>query len=103
MRIRRLIAEPIRQGVSWETRWEGSDAGVIAAWEAGREMADRDPELFSRASLGQLPILPWRGGVERLIKGQKFGTYLYLAMLQGLRRQDLDIDLTVEIAHVCSA
>lgn len=103
MRIRRSIAEPVRQGGTWKERWEGSDAGLIASWEAGRELADRDPDLFSRANLGQLPILPWRGGVEKLIKGPKFGTYFYLAMLQGLRRQDLDIDIATEIMHVCSA
>jgi hypothetical protein len=103
MRIRRSITEPIRQGGTWEERWAGSDEGLIACWEAGRELADRDPDLFSRANLGQLPVLPWRGGVDKLVKGQKVGTYSYLAMLQGLRRQDLDIDLATEVMHVCMA
>ena len=34
---------------------------------------------------------------------QKYGTLFYLAMWQGLRGEDLDIDLSEEIALNCTA
>ena len=102
MKIHRSIDVSIRTGGSWEDRWEGPDCGLVACWEAGRELAIREPELARLATLGQLPILPWRGGVEKATKGPKFGSYYYLAMLQGLRNQDLDVDLATEVKLVCA-
>jgi hypothetical protein len=85
MKIQRSIGEPIRPTDSWEARWKGVDEGLIACWERGREKALEDPEFASRAQGGQLAILPWNGGVEKVTKkGAKYGTFFYLAMWQGL-------------------
>lgn len=49
-------------------------------------------------------VLPWKGGVEKAIKKkQKFGTLYYLAMWQGLRGEDLNIDLDEETVMRCTA
>lgn len=45
----------------------------------------------------------WKGGVEtKTMKGEKYGTLFYLAQWQGLRGEDLDIDLTDEPELICS-
>ena len=63
-----------------------------------------DPSLAAQAADGQLVVLPWKGGVEKSIKKkQKFGTLSYLAMWQGLRGEDLDIDPGKEIVLNCTA
>ena len=104
MKIQRSIAEPIRPTDSWGARWKGVDEGLIGCWERGREKAVEDPEFASRAQRGQLIILPWKGGVEKTTKrGTKYGTFFYLAMWQGLRGEDLNIDTADEISLRCAA
>lgn len=104
MKIHRSIRAPIRQGLKWEERWRDEDQGVIACWERGREKSREDPALAAQALEGQLVILPWKGGVEKAIKKkEKFGTLHYLAMWQGLCGKDLDINLTEEVMHTCTA
>lgn len=108
MQVRRSVSEPIRSGLSIEERWQGPDRGVIAAWERGREISEEgnldSQDLTARARRGELVILPWKGGVERALKvKQKFGTMRYLAMWQGLRGDDLDVDLKSESTLECSA
>ena len=62
-----------------------------------------DPEIAKRAKNGELPVLGWKGGVEKKIKKtEKYGTFNYLAQWQGLRGQDLDIDLSQETELICS-
>lgn len=103
MRIHRSVTEPIRRGATWDERWNAEDDGLIACWERGREKRLEDPPLAALAAAGQLVILPWKGGVEKATKKkQKFGTLFYLAMWQGLRGEDLDIDLTEEIVLTCA-
>jgi len=47
--------------------------------------------------------LGWKGGVERITKNrEKFGVLYYLAQWQGLRGEDLDIDLSHEPVLTCS-
>ena len=59
--------------------------------------------LAELAENGELPVLPWKGGVEEKTKiGKKYGTLFYLAQLQGLRGENLDIDLSEEPAFTCS-
>jgi hypothetical protein len=66
--------------------------------EPGRE------GLVASVRAGHLVVLPWKGGLERALKGkQKFGTMRYLAMWQGLRGDDLDVDLAQDIQVTCSA
>ena len=103
MKIHRLITEPIRENSKWEERWNGVDQGLIACWERGREKRTEDPTLAAQAREGQLVVLPWKGGVEKAIKKkQKYGTLSYLAMWQGLRGEDLNIDSREELVLTCS-
>lgn len=102
-RIFRSYKEPKRMGLSWDELWEGVDKGLIACWEVGRELREKYPELASRVEKGELPVLGWKGGVEKKTKeGEKYGTLLYLAQWQGLRGIDLDIDLSQELVLLCS-
>jgi hypothetical protein len=104
MKICRSIDEPIRKEASCEHRWTAADAGLIACWERGREKAQEDPVIASKAAIGQLVQLPWKGGVDKETKKkQKFGTLFYLAMWQGLRGESLDIDPDSEVALTCTA
>ncbi len=104
MKIHRSITEPIRDGANWDERWKAEDHGLIASWERGREKRLEDPTLAANAADGQLVVLPWKGGVEKATKvKQKFGTLYYLAMWQGLRGEDLNIDTAEEIALHCTA
>lgn len=101
--IYRSIEEPLRENPSWNDKWRGHDKGLITAWEVGRELAERKPELSMRAKNGELPATGWKGGVEKKLKTEiKYGTLLYLAELQGLRGEDLDIELEKEAEMVCS-
>ncbi len=102
-RVFRPFDAPERTGLSWEERWRGPDHGLIACWEAGRKIGKRDHELSNRAQNGELPILVWKGGVEKKTKQKvRHGTLKYLAQWQGLRGDDLDIDLGTETELVCS-
>lgn len=102
-RIYRSYKEPKREDLSWEDRWRGDDKGLIICWEIGREMRKNEPELARLAEKGELPALGWKGGVEKAIqKTEKFGTLNYLAQWQGLRGEDLNIDLLEEPEVVCA-
>ena len=102
-RIYRSIEKPMRTGLSWNERWKGEDKGLITCWEVGREKRKKNPDLAKRTEKGELPVLGWKGGVDKKIKkGEKYGTLFYLAQWQGTRGNDLDIDLSDEPEHVCS-
>jgi len=104
MKIQRLVTEPIRANLTWEESWNAADHGLITCWECGRDRALQDPELAARARSGQLVLLPWKGGVEKAIKKkQKYGVYYYLAMWQGLRGEDLNVDPERETLVTCTA
>lgn len=67
-------------------------------------MKREDPSLAAQAAEGQLVVLPWKGGVEKATKRkQKFGTLYYLAMWQGLRCEDLNINTAEEVVFNCTA
>ena len=101
MKISRSIAEPVREGLSWEKCWMAQDQGSIRSWETGRELRISKPELAARAERGELPALDWKGGLDKPMKGEKWGSYLYLAQLQGLKDEDRNIDLSVDVKLVC--
>ena len=102
-RIYRSCQQPNREDPSFEERWRGPDKGLITCWEVGRAKAIDEPELAERAKNGELPVLGWTGGVDRALeKKEKYGSLNYLAQWQGLRGDDLDIDLSEEIEIVCS-
>jgi hypothetical protein len=102
MKLQRSISEKIRMNLSWEQKWRETDKGLVACWERGREKLLEDTALASRARDGELVTLPWKGGVERKLKKEKFGSLNYLAMWQGLRGDDLDIDIELEISLTCT-
>lgn len=111
MKIRRSITEPIRADINWDDAWAGPDAGLIAAWERGREKSKESPTLAAQALEGQLVSLPWKGGFDRATEPKqkpkskskpKHGSLLYLAMWQGLRGDDLCIDTDAEPLFTCS-
>ena len=101
--IYRSIAEPIRQGITWEEKWRGQDKGLIICWEVGREQSRKEPTLALLAKKGELPPLGWKGGIlKKTKKTEKYGSYNYLAKWQGIRGDDLNIDLSIETEHICS-
>ena len=101
--IQRSIAEPERQGLQRSEVWEAPDCGLIVAWETGRKLAIQQPELAEKALSGALPQLNWKGGVaKKLVKREKFGSLRYLAQWQGLRGEDLSIDLDAEVTLTCA-
>ncbi|MCX7426973.1 MAG: hypothetical protein NTW96_15270 [Planctomycetia bacterium] len=102
-RVYRSYREPRRAGLSWDECWTGPDKGLITCWEVGRELKEKEPELAERAKNGELPVLGWKGGVEKRIKAKhKYGSLCYLAQWLGLRGDDLDIDLSEERELICS-
>ncbi len=102
--MHRSINEPIRPDPSFDDRWGTIDLGLITSWERGREKSLEEPELAAQARAGQLMVLPWKGGVEKAVqKKVKYGVFNYLAMWQGLRGEDLNIDVAKEIPLTCSA
>lgn len=98
----RSVLEPLRTGLADAELWGGADAGLIAVWERGREHALERPELAAACLRDELPVLPWKGGVDRPIRAQKFGCLHYVAMWQGLRNQDLYVDPGAEVVLRCS-
>jgi hypothetical protein len=87
----------------YESRWEGPDRGLICAWWAGRDYSRANPTIADAAKRGELPVLPFKGGVERATKkGSKIGAMHYLAMWQGLRSEDLNIDTDIVNTLVCT-
>ncbi len=102
-RIQCSIDAPVRSGLNRDQIWEGDDKGLIKCWEVGRERAARFPDLAQKCIAGELPVLGWKGGVSRSLKKlEKFGSLKYLAQWQGLRGENLDIDLSLEQVMTCS-
>ncbi|MGE8359392.1 UvrD-helicase domain-containing protein [Pseudomonas sp.] len=101
--IQRSFSDPDRQALSWEQIWQGPDRGLIKCWEMGRALAHQDSDLAERCRSGALPPLNWKGGVSRALKKkEKFGALQYLAQWQGLRGDDLCVDLEAELKMSCS-
>ena len=59
--------------------------------------------MAAKAKRGELPVLAWKGGVEKKLKsGVKVGSVNYIATWQGLRGEDLNVDLGAEVDIKCS-
>lgn len=86
IKVTRSIDEPIRKDLSFQKRWNQDDKGLIISWEQGRKLAKDNPDLSQKAKDGDLIELAWRRG-----------SWYYLAMWQGLRGEDLDIDTSGQI------
>jgi hypothetical protein len=79
-RIYRSCQKPIRENPFFDERWRGPDRGLITCWEVGRAKRIDDPELAERAKNGELPVLGWKGGVDRALeKKEKYGPLNYLS------------------------
>ena len=102
--ITRFFSVPIRTGLTWKEEWQGDDQGLIACWEAGRKQRQSNPELAAKAEAGCLVTLPWKGGVDQKKppKKAKYGHINYLAMWQGLRGEDLDVNFETEPELTCT-
>lgn len=84
-------------------RNHGPDEGLINSWVCGIELALKDPKLASQAKAGELPLLPWKGGLEKpILRKDKVGSLQYLAAWQGLRGDDLDVELGKEVEITCT-
>lgn len=102
-KIFRTSTVPLRSGLSWDDRWCGNDQGLITCWETGRKLRDTQPSLATLAEAGELPLLPWKGGIDGDPKlKRKVGSLNYLAAWMGLRNEDLRIDLSEEPVVTCT-
>ena len=105
--VRQSIDEPIREGLTHDEEWHREDDGYIFCWETGRRLALEEPTLANKAKLGELPVLSWKGGYQKALQTKKckYGTFRYLATLQGLRGEDLWIDFRAGEGHkkICTA
>jgi len=102
MKVTRTINHPLREGLTWRQRWARDDNGLIACWESGRELSKKDPDKADQAKKGELVKLEWKGGVsEKLVQDVLRGTLFYLAKWQGLRGDDLDIDVDGDTVLTC--
>lgn len=102
MIVSRSVVSPPAVDECFETRIHGEDQGLINAWLVGLKKRQDDPALANAAMAGELPPLPFRGGVARPIKGVKVGALQYLAAWQGLRGEDLLLDTDSEPTLSCS-
>lgn len=101
--VYRSIREPLRSNLSFEERWRGFDRGLITCWEIGRRMVHQQSEIARAARRGELPPAGWKGGVDKPLKMDvKIGTLFYLAQWQGMRGEDLELDLDAEPQIRCS-
>ena len=103
MRVAENIATPIRTGLSFEQLFRQEDKGLIKAWEIGRVRATKNPDEGTRAKQGQLLPLIYQGGFAKKLKEtNKMGTMHYLAMWQGLRGENLDLDTELRVTLTCT-
>ena len=102
-KIFRNFSEPDRENITWKETWEQEDKGLIKNYEVGRALGIKNPELVEKAKNGELPVLGYKGGVEKaLIKKEKIGALNYIAKWQALRGENLDIDLDKEVVLTCT-
>lgn len=101
--IHQSATQPPPEVEDFDARMNGPDGGLVNAWLAGRALRAPQPGLAAAAVAGELPVLPYRGGVDRTIKStKKLGSLLYVAMWQGLRGDDLAVDSAQEIRLRCA-
>ncbi|WBM43100.1 hypothetical protein M2J84_05545 [Comamonas aquatica] len=103
MLVTAFAAAPPEIDNNFDTRINGPDCGLINAWLVGIHKRTSDPELAAKARAGELPPLPFRGGVQKAIKAQnKIGALAYLAAWHGLRGEDLHMHTDQETTLVCT-
>lgn len=106
MIVYRPISEPIRKKASFDERLNDYDSGLILAWEVGRQTAINNPDIANRVNNGELPQLNHKGGHSKKLKACdfKYGTFQYLAEIQGIKGKNLDINTTRDdgMTLICS-
>lgn len=114
MRVRASAQIPPQLGSLYEDRFGTAEHTLISCWLRGLELRSDEAasglggknaakSVVQAAIAGELPILPWKGGIAKPTKQKtRLGATQYLAMWQGLRGQDLDIDLSTEHQVTCS-
>ena len=94
---------PNRSGMSPKEAWSGPDAGIIRAWEAGRDLAEKDEKVAQACLRGELPPLPYSGGYAKATKqGEAYAPMHYLAMWHGLRGEGLELNTENETSVTCA-
>jgi hypothetical protein len=102
-RIYRSFSEPDRENLTWEETWRREDKGLIKNYEVGRALAKKEPELAEKAKRGELPVLGYKGGLDKTLKKkEKIGALNYIAKWQALRGEDLNLNLNEEIVFTCT-
>jgi len=102
-KIYRSFSEPDRENLTWEETWRQEDKGLIKNYEVGRALAKKEPELAEKAKRGELPVLGYKGGVDKTLKKkEKIGALNYIAKWQALRGEDLNLNLDEEIVLTCT-
>ncbi|OED42730.1 hypothetical protein AB832_02900 [Flavobacteriaceae bacterium (ex Bugula neritina AB1)] len=102
-KIYRSFSELDRENLTWEETWKREDKGLIKNYEVGRALAIKKPELVEKAKRGELPVLGYKGGVEKALKKkEKIGALNYIAKWQALRGENLNIDMDEEIVLTCT-
>jgi hypothetical protein len=102
-RIYRSFSEPDRENLTWEETWRREDKGLIKNYEVGRALAKKEPELAEKAKRGELPVLGYKGGLDKTLKKkEKIGALNYIAKWQALRGEDLNLNLIEEIVFTCT-
>ena len=102
-RVFRSVEEPIREGLTRAEMWDQEDKGLIWLWELGRSYRRDERTQSKRAEQGELPVGDWKGGVDKKLKaGKKSGSLQYLAQWQGMRGENLSIDVDAELTLICS-
>jgi len=104
MLVTHAIEDHLPSFGTWEDRFGRADGGLLVSWARGREKAREYPELASAAMRGELPVLPWKGGLRKPLNpgAKKYGALFYLAMWQGLRGDQLYIDTGANVSITCS-
>lgn len=104
MRIQASFAAPPSFEPDYERRNHGPDEGLINAWLAGVSKRSAWPHIAQQAAAGELPPLPYKGGIPKQLKTvkEKIGSMHYLAMWTGLRGEDLDLDTEREETRTCT-
>lgn len=104
MRIHERFASPPPFQNDFDARINGPDRGVINAWLAGIAKRTEWPAVARQAEGGELPVLPYRGGIAKQLKNPttKLGSLLYVAMWHGLRGDDLMLDTDAEPSMTCT-
>lgn len=99
--VQRSEPAPGHDGLPWDERWGTLERSLLTCWEVGRALATERPADASKARLGVLVGLPWKGG-DNAKNRVRWAPLQYLAAWQGLRGESLAIDTAAVVVVRCS-